>query len=238
VQTDDGGAYDPAAPGAPVTVHAFGVRLAYDLCWADDGRLYAPVNGSSAGGNVPADPGGAAPALRAVPTAEPDWLIRVTPGAYHGHPNPRQGYYVLNGGNPTAGADFGEVREYPVGTQPDPRWVAPIADLGDHQSADGLIQFRAVGETACERKLDRALLICRYSFGADLVAVHLTPDGEIADVVEGIPGLTGFANPLDVTQDPRTGFLYVSDYGAQTIVLLRPMSADAASAASSGAVGR
>src|SRR5690606_4553517 len=56
VRTDEGGTYDPAAPDAPLTIYATGVRLAYDLCWTRDGRLWAPVNGSSPGGNAPASP--------------------------------------------------------------------------------------------------------------------------------------------------------------------------------------
>ena len=234
VKTDDGGMYDPQAPGAPVTIFATGVRLAYDLCWARDGRLYAPVNGSSAGGNVPAAPDGSAPAIRAVPVAEPDWLIRVERGGYYGHPNPRQGHYILNGANPTVGEDFAEVTQYPAGTRPDPRWIAPIANLGDHQSADGIIQYHAAGDTAAERKLEGALILCRYSFGADLVAIRLTPEGEVAESIEGIPGFTGFTNPLDVTQDPRTGYLYVSDYGAQGLVLVRPVAERGSSAAGEG----
>ncbi len=221
VRTDEGGTYDPAAPDAPLTIHATGVRLAYDLCWTRDGRLWAPVNGSSPGGNAPASPDGSAPALEAIPMSEPDWLVRIIPGRYYGHPNPQQGHYVLNGGNPTPERDFAEIVQYPVGTLPDERWEAPAADLGAHQSADGLIEYRAAGSTAGERKLDGALVICRYSLGGDLIAVLLAPDGGVAEIVEGIPGFTGFANPLDVTQDPATGHLYVADYGERAIVLLR-----------------
>ena len=179
------------------------------------------MNGASPGGNAPAAPDGSAPALEAIPMSEPDWLVRIIPGRYYGHPNPRQGHYVLNGGNPTPERDFAEIVQYPVGTLPDERWEAPAADLGAHQSADGLIEYRAAGDTAGERKLDGALLICRYSLGGDLIAVLLAPDGGVAEIVEGIPGFTGFANPLDVTQDPATGHLYVADYGERAIVLLR-----------------
>jgi hypothetical protein len=50
--TDAGGTFDPAADGSPLTIYAHGVRLAYDLVWAADGHLYAPVNGASAAGNA------------------------------------------------------------------------------------------------------------------------------------------------------------------------------------------
>ncbi len=51
---DAGGSYDPFAAGAPLTIYATGVRNAFSLLWTQDGTLYAPNNGSSAGGNTPA----------------------------------------------------------------------------------------------------------------------------------------------------------------------------------------
>jgi hypothetical protein len=38
----------------------------------------------------------------------------------------------------------------------------------------------------------------------------------------GMPGMTGFADPLDVTENRATGDLYVTGLGAQRITLLRP----------------
>ncbi len=53
---DGGGKYDPFAPGAPLTLYATGVRNAFDVLWHSNGQLYAPVNGSSAGGTAPPTP--------------------------------------------------------------------------------------------------------------------------------------------------------------------------------------
>jgi glucose/arabinose dehydrogenase len=224
VRTDGAGDFDPFTHGAALTIYASGVRLAYDLCWADDGRLYAPINGSSAGGNAPGGAGGTPPALKGIPVVEPDWLARIEKGGYYGHPNPRQGHFTLNGGNPTAAADLAEVLQYPVGTLPDEAWHAPIANLGEHQSADGIIQYRGNRATAGGRKLDGCLILCRFSLGGDLVAIRLTEDGGVESSLEGIEGFIGFSNPLDVTQDPRTGHLYVSDYGARQLVLVKAAS--------------
>jgi len=71
---DGGGKYDPKAPGAPLTIYAEGVRLAYDLLWADDGNLYAPTNGSSAGGNTPPS---STPATSSVPA--PSVSVSISP---------------------------------------------------------------------------------------------------------------------------------------------------------------
>ena len=53
VKTEDGGTYNPFAANAPLTIYGRGVRNAYDLVWHSNGQLYAPANGSAAGGNVP-----------------------------------------------------------------------------------------------------------------------------------------------------------------------------------------
>ena len=53
------------------------------------------------------------------------------------------------------------------------------------------------------------------------MAIRLTGDGKVESSLEGIEGFIGFSNPLDLAQDPRTGHLYVSDYGARTIVMVK-----------------
>jgi glucose/arabinose dehydrogenase len=219
---DGGGTYDPDRPGAPLTVYADGVRLAYDLLWHSNGHLYAPANGSSAGGNTPA--GGGAPALQNIPLSEHDWLFRVRPGRYYGHPNPQRGHYVLNGGNPSAAVDPAEVPTYPAGMRPDPAWDPPVYDFGDHVSPNGVIEYRA---SAFGGRLRSAILVCRYNAGSDILCLRLGADGGVTSAQAGIPGLTGFVNPLDLAEDVRTGCLYVADYGARRVTLLRPVSAPA-----------
>src|SRR5207244_539929 len=55
-KTDDGGTYNPFATGAPLTLYATGLRNTYQLLFADNGKLYAPTNGSSARGTAPSFP--------------------------------------------------------------------------------------------------------------------------------------------------------------------------------------
>jgi hypothetical protein len=215
--SDGGGTYDPRAPGAPLTIYAEGVRLAYDLVWASNGHLYVPTNGSSAGGHTPA--GGGVPAITDVATDEHDWLFRVTPGRYYGHPNPQQDHYVLNGGNPTRGYDPAEVVQYPIGTLPDSQWAAAAYDFGNHVSPNGVIQYSAA---ALDAKLKGRLLVCRYNGGSDIIALSLDPAGDVSGAVVGIPGFAGLSNPLDLAEDARSGAVYVSEYGARRVTLLRP----------------
>lgn len=210
---EDGGGYNWKSADAPVTVYAGGMRVAYDLCWTKDGQLFAAVNGSSPGGNTPAGPN--SPQLWAVPEVEHDWLFRVEPGSYSGHPNPAQGTYVLNGGNPTAGPDFAEVSGYPVGTQPEPNWKPAVFDFGTHVSPNGMLQYRGEGP------LDGCVIVCRYNIGNDLLAIKLNKKGDVAGVITGVPGWDELENPLDVCQDASRGNLYVSEYGKHAVTLLR-----------------
>jgi hypothetical protein len=219
VKTEDGGTYNPFSAGAPLTIYATGVRVAYDLCWASNRKLYAPANGACVGGNTPGGPGGSPPSLKNVMLDEHDWLFQVKPGSYNGHPNPRQSHYVLNGGNPTTRPDLFEMPLYPVGTQPDSQWRPAVYDFGLHVSPNGIIEYRG---NACGGKLDRKLLICRYNVGSDIICVGLAANGDVASAEGSIPGLRDFSNPLDLTEDPTTGFLYISEYGAQRITLARP----------------
>jgi len=202
VNTDNG--YDPNALGAPVKVYAQGTRNPFDLVWANDGQLYAPVNESSAG-DTPAGPNGNDPVPLSDLPAGRDYLAKITQGKYYGHPNPAQGHYVLNGGNPTAAADPFETPQYPVGTQPDPNYQQPLLDLGLHRSADGIDQYTSnvFGST-----LRNKLLIAEYSNGDDIIAV------DPANPTDKFQIASGLYNPLDVRADPATGNVYVAEYGS------------------------
>ena len=211
---DGGGTYTPHRRGAPLTIYAGGVRLAYDMVWTSDGELYVPVNGSSAGGNAPGSD-----LLANISISEDDWLFRITPGRYFGHPNPQQGHYVLNGGNPTPGYDFAEVVQYGVGTRPDPKWVPAAYSFGKHASANGIIQYRSA---AFDGRLRGKLLVCRYNVPGD-IAVLRADAGKVTSLATSIGGFTGLANPLDLAEDEQSGNIYVSEYGARRITLLRPI---------------
>ena len=211
---DGGGTYDPRRRGAPLTIYASGVRLAYDMVWTRDGELYVPVNGSAAGGNAP---GGTA--LADIPVSEDDWLFRITPGKYYGHPNPQQGYHILNGGNPTAGYDFAEIAQYAVGVSPDRRWVPAAYSFGKHASANGIIQYKSA---TFGGRLRGKLLVCRYNVPGDIAVLQIDA-GTVSSTATSIAGFAALANPLDLTEDERTGNVYVSEYGARRITLLRPI---------------
>jgi hypothetical protein len=158
--------------------------------------------------------------LNNIPLSEHDWLFKVRPNRYYGHPYPRRGHYVLNGGNPTAGRDVAEVIQYPVGTKPDAAWDRALYDFGDHVSPNGIIEYRS---SAFGGRLRLKLLVCRYNLGSDILCLGLDEQGNVNSAQAGIPGFTGMTNPLDLAEDPRTGSLYVAEYGRRCITLLRPI---------------
>jgi hypothetical protein len=246
VKTGDGGTYDPFAAAAPLTIYASGLRNSYDLVWHSNGQLYVPTNGSAAGGNTPATPsplpssctsrvdggtngaytGPSVPGLTFVQSAQSDFLFRVMKNGFYGHPNPSRCEWVMNGGNPTSAKDPGQVGAYPEGTLPDRNWRGAAYDFGLHYSPDGAIEYKG---GVFGGLLDGKLMVARYSAGDDIIV--LTPGGpnlNIVDAQTGITGLTGFVDPLDLTEDNSTGFLYVSELGAGRITLLRPNDVEGA----------
>lgn len=229
VKTAEGGTYNPYASTAPLTIYASGVRNAYDLVWHSNGQLYAPTNGSAAGGNTPATPatlpascqtrsdgpytGPSVPGLSNVGTQR-DYLFRITAGGYYGHPNPERCEWVLNGGNPTAGSDRAEVGEYPVGTAPDRNWKGFAYDFGEHASANGVIEEYTSAPTSALRN---KLLVVRYSAGKDIIILTPGANGDIASAQTLVTGLTNFnPSPLDLTEDRSNGHLYVAQLDEQT----------------------
>jgi glucose/arabinose dehydrogenase len=216
---DAGGSYDPRIAGAPLTVYAIGLRNAYDLVWTSWGQLYVAVNGAQAPGNAPAGPG--VPAINGIPEDENDWLFHIIPGKYYGHPNPQWNHFVLNGGNPTHSENPDQIQEYPLGTQPDPDWQPAVYDFGPHASADGTIEYHS---DAFGGKLQHMLIICRFNAGSDLIAIKLKPDGTFDSALPGIPGFTNLNAPLDLCEDRTNGNIYVAEYGARCVTLMRPIT--------------
>jgi hypothetical protein len=242
VKTSDGGTYNPFAANAPVTIYASGVRNAYDLLWHSNGRLYTAVNGSAANGAAPASPsnpysntridqhihgdytGPVVPGINPVQQTQNDFLLRIDQFGYYGHPNPLRYEWVLNGGNPTSGVDPAEVPQYPVGTQPDRNYRGFAWDFGKNYSPNGLVEYKG---SAFGGALNGKILVVRYSGGDDVVVLDVDANGNIVNAHANYAGLSHFTDPLDITQDPNTGFLYVAEYGGERITLLRPVTGGA-----------
>ncbi len=206
---DGGGTYDPNAPGAPVTVYATGVRNGYDFVFDTNGHMYMGANGSAAGGNTPAGPGGVPAEIDDLTETMHDYVFDIKPGGYYGQPNITRGQYILNGGNPTAGVDRNEVTEYPVGTMPDPNYRYDAYDFGEDYAPTGMIQYEG---NAFNGELNGKILVCRYSGGDDVFILTPSHTGNTLNGIAGV-GMDGLNDPTDVIEDPNTGNLYVCQLG-------------------------
>lgn len=228
-------AYNPYNGANPLRIYATGIRNAYDLAFDAAGNLFAATNGSSSGGNTPDEPqtdvevpndkrisyDGTNPyqthriaGINGNPVAEDDYLMQIVEGKYYGHPNPTRGEYILNGGNPTAGRDVGEVLAYPVGTQPDPNYAGNLIrySFGKHVSPDGTLVYNS--STAFNGALKGFLLVTNFAEGDGIVAIKTNADGSVTskNVFKGVNGLSRgeLENPLDLVEDPNTGNIYVA----------------------------
>ncbi len=225
---EGGGSYDPFIDGAPLRIHASGVRSGYTLLWHSSGRLFTAINGAGRGGNTPAvtGPRGALSdgPIMSVDVTTDDTLADVTrPGTYHGHPNAIRGEYVLMGGNPTPGEDPLEIPGYGVGTLPEPHFAMPAFNFGKGYSPNGLAESRA---DVFAGALKGCIFVTRFSAGDDIVILRLDERGNVTDSITGAPGLTHLGSPLAIVEDPATGNLYVSEADTQRLVILRPRAAN------------
>ena len=225
------GSYDPFAEGAILTIFATGIRNAFDLVWHSNGQLYTPTNGTAAGAKSPDNPNTPQDESASSSPKQLDYLFTVAEDGYYGHPNPRQGHYILNGGNPTSGPDRNEVggnTYYAPGTLPEPDYDIDNAySLGFNQSPNGAIEYRGAAFGA---NLKGALLFAQFSSGDNVRMIQLDELGNIRgdDVLRRPNGsvIDSYIDPLDIIENPVTGQLYLMTLnrgtGESKVVLLTP----------------
>jgi glucose/arabinose dehydrogenase/Ca2+-binding RTX toxin-like protein len=205
-------------PPCDVTTFSTGLRNMYDFVFHSNGSIYGPDNGLGVTGTFPPSP--TAPCLGMASTVpwdadppghnpgqQPDLLVRLQQGAYYGHPNPHRDECVFKDGSYQ-------------GVAPPPNYQPPVADLGDHRSANGTIEYTSA-DAHCG-SLQGDLLIANYSVGDDLTRVELSQDGNSAQGVSSLIG--GFNEPLPLAQDPD-GTVYVGEFAAGTVTALVPVNA-------------
>ncbi|MDQ4139642.1 MAG: Ig-like domain-containing protein, partial [Bacteroidota bacterium] len=226
--------YNPYASNAPLTIYASGVRNAYDLVWHSNGQLYAPANGSAAGGNTPVSVAGTrrpdgtfynGPAVAATSgvKVQNDWLFRINPLkpiGYFGHPNPLRGEFVANRG-------YTDNPKYPSSIVADPNYRGAAFDFELNRSPNGAIEYKS---NAFNGALKGKILVCRFSGGGDIIVLQPgsvekgRPETEY-DIrtsytgagTSGLVGMSGFINPLDIVEDVQTGNLYVIEFNWNNI---------------------
>lgn len=145
-----------------------------------------------------------------IPTTQNDFLFRVEDGGYYGHPNPTRCEYVFFGGNVGDGPD--RVREYVRGVQPDPNYRGFAFDFGKNPSTNGVIEYKS---DVFDGALQGKLLVVRFALGNDIVVMTPAANGNIVETQEGLPGMSGFLDPLAIAENPANGHLYVSEFNRQ-----------------------
>ena len=202
--------YGPAP--CDVVPYATGLRNAYDFVWHTNGSLYAPNNGLGVAGTFPPTStapcegfGNTAPWTQGGndPGEQGDFLFRILPGRYYGHPNPSRNECVFMDG------------KY-QNTSPAPNYEPPFFNLGDHRSANATIEYW--NDAFCG-ELQGDILIANYSVGDNLTRVKLSPDG--LSVLSSGSLIGGFNDPLSMTQD-ADGNIFVGEFGGDRIRVLKP----------------
>ena len=242
VQTEDGGNYNPFAPGAPLTVYASGTRNSYDLVWHSNGNLYVPANGSAGGGNIPRYdpiPDTCDNRIDGKPYTGPmlanpsdvnafynndrtdgwkitetlhDYLFKIEKGGYYGTPNPKRCEWILNGGS----VGF---PNYPTTQRPE--YPAGTNYDPNYRGPAGDFGNNVSPDGAIEYTgnafpdLKGKLLVTRYSRFDDVAAVTLGSDGNATLIEPIIPKPSDVTDPIDIAQSPTTGYLYVSWFDQQ-----------------------
>ncbi|CAA9275285.1 MAG: Glycosyl hydrolase family 98, putative carbohydrate binding module, partial [uncultured Adhaeribacter sp.] len=152
-----------------------------------------------------------------------DWLFRINPVkpvGYYGHPNPMRGEYVANRGYP-------DNPKYEPTIRPDANYRGAAFNFGLNKSPNGVIEYQS---NTFNGALKGKLLVCRFSGGGDIMVLEpgsLIKDNGTAtfndkkyDIVSanpgastnGLVGMSGFANPLDIVEDTLTGNLYLIEF--------------------------
>ena len=231
---DGGGTYNPFKKNTPLTIYATGIRNAYDLVWHSNGNLFTTLNGSRFGEITPtSDPNsplyitphphykytGATniPSVNKVEPAQNDYLASIKEGRYYGHPNPLRAEYILNHGDSDV-----ENPEY-NGIQPDSNFHEYVYDFGKHASANGIAEYKA---NIFNGQLKGCLIIARLApLYNDIIILRPDANGNIINDYDGKNiGLNNMNYPLDLTENPNTGDIYVAEYGNQKITLFKPQT--------------
>lgn len=167
-----------------------------------------------------------------------DYLFKIEKGGYYGTPNPKRCEWVLNGGSTgfTGASGYSvdgddlvtstKVGQYASSITPDPNYRGPSGSFGVNVSPNGAVEYKGDAFSG----LTGNLIVTRYSSYDDLAVVKLGSDGNAESISSFFSQKPGWHDPLDVTVNPATGYLYVALFDSQGggqaenagLVLVRP----------------
>jgi glucose/arabinose dehydrogenase len=199
-----------AQPACGVTTYATGLRNSYDFVFHTNGQLYATDNGLGVTGAYPPQP---QPPCYGVgsskdwnkgghnPGTQPDLLHRIEQNRYYGHPNPSRSECVFKDGS------YQNVA-------PDLDYTPPLASLGDHMSANGIVEY--IGNKVCGAQ--GSLLIANYSLGQSITQITLGTGGY--SVAESKTLVSALSGPLAIASN-AAGDIFVSELNSNLVTALR-----------------
>jgi len=202
--------YGPAP--CDVTPFATGLRNTYDFVHHSNGHIYGTDNGLGVVGSFPplaTPPCGGFGDVRPVaqggdnPGSQNDEINLLEEGRYYGHPNPARDECVFKDG---------ALQGVPAPAT----YTAPVHDSGLNRSSNGIVEYS--GDAFCGL-LDGALLYGNYSFGDDIVALTVSPDGRTVTRSQTV--VSGLADPLPLAVGPD-GAIWVGEFGGGSITALVP----------------
>ena len=180
-----------------------------------DQRIDFATNGAYTGPDVPA--------LTNVTQTQNDYLFNIVQGGYYGHPNPTARRVRPQRRQP-------DQRHRPQRGRRVPRRHAARPQLPRRTGATILRQEllarrhdRVPGHRV-RRGAQRQAARRRYSGGDDIVVLTPRRQRQHHPAPDRHRRPDHFVDPLDLAEEPATGFLYVAEYGGQKITLVRPIT--------------
>ncbi len=202
--SEPGGIFGPNP--CDVVTHATGIRNSYDFWFHSSGQMFATDNGLGVSGSFPPSPTPVCDGNGSItpwdqggnnPGQQPDLLLRIQQGKYYGHPNPSRDECVFKDGS----------FQGPVA--PLPNYEPPFLSLGDHLSANGILEFMTDGDCS---PLEGQLIISNFSQGNNLIRVQVSADG-LTPIESGNLKL-GLASPLPLALRKSDGTIFAGETGS------------------------
>ena len=141
-----------------------------------------------------------------IPQTMNDYLFNIEEDGYYGTPNPKRCEWILFGGGTSNGDD--KINVFPPSVEPDPNYRGYAYNFGESISPNGAIEYK--GDAFSQFK--GHLMVVQYASGDNIIALGFDSSGKVTGEAKQVVGINSFADPIDLIEDPRTGFLYVSSY--------------------------
>ena len=137
-----------------------------------------------------------------IPQTMNDYLFDIEEGGYYGTPNPKRCEWILFGGGVGTGDGDDKINALPASVEPDPNYQGYAYNFGQNISPNGAIEYKCDAFS----RFKGQLMVVRYNSGDNIVALGFDGSGNVSGEAQPVVGSNSFADPIDLTEDPRTGY--------------------------------